>query len=240
MESPFDDIRQISTSEEYIIFVIDASGSMDGTDTYDEYSKAFHVEKNIKSVLTRMHNSNKKDSFKVSLIYFAANTYITKYDGMPYFSPKDALDNINQYKGNINGGGTNITQALKFTLKTIEQFIKDPNHSDDKHATVILLTDGHDNNSSKESVREAASQLVATPICPNLATIAFGNEADHTILKEIATTPTDDQRYAFKKHELDHHIHDTLFLDVTRDEKISQDSITIIRNFMNVLSDTVK
>jgi hypothetical protein len=72
---------------ELLVFLLDGSGSMcnpddGGTATYDGRTKAAHLCEIAKEVLSRLNRSEKRDTFRVALVYFAVQATIVEVEAV--------------------------------------------------------------------------------------------------------------------------------------------------------------
>jgi len=75
-------IRETPVEEvELLVFVMDGSGSMGSTDTFDRRRRADHLHELVKATLERLAKSTRKDIYRVSFIYFSDNVHVEEQGG---------------------------------------------------------------------------------------------------------------------------------------------------------------
>ena len=91
---------------------------------------------------------------------------------------------LNRVSGIVEGGGTRLYDTVQEAYKSLE------NKGDESHIrSIVVLSDGQDTESSL-SIDDVINQIGATGeeagSSIKLFTIAFGDDADKDILKQIA------------------------------------------------------
>lgn len=172
------------------VLMVDGSGSMAvPLAAGNETSKADTVLKVTKEFVSVLKDSKIKDSFWLSS--FAFNTSISSMlpSGKEYLKVSQIdPDQISHPLAVLESKGrTDFAMALTQALRTAQAFRRDLNIPVDpkyRRAVVILLSDGLHNEGNVEHVHKIASQISNMwPLC----TVAFGKDADTTLLKSIAT-----------------------------------------------------
>lgn len=161
-----------SETRQRVIFVRDASISM------SDENKARDASRATQKCLEELAKPENKDGFYVAGIDFSEDakvvapfTKATKLEG--------TLEDIKTLSS------TNITAGLITARKLLED-TPDPIDSKERFLkpVVILFTDGDHNEGCKP--HRAAEEL---KVIADLITVAFGNDADEGLLREIANTP---------------------------------------------------
>jgi len=225
---------------ELIVFLLDGSGSMKSENTPDGKQKIEHLNLIVKSVLQRLQNSSKVNSFKIALVYFSTNVTVESNGGRDYFSVSEALGFYKNPLDVVGGEKTAIADALKETSNLLDKFNEDEGIPSIKHATVLLFTDGNEVIKTSNDVINEAQNLISHIISPSIATISFGSDADEHLLESIATQPNERQIQHLRNANVYHHLKNRqkLFLVGHESGKISEEKVIAIRNFIETLSKT--
>ena len=122
---------------QYIIFVLDASRSMDGLSN-KKSSKAEEVHNAVNSVIQRLEQSKNVNSFDIGLWCFSDSNY-------PIFKIKTIKESLAQNYNPIKlidqPGETNLNETLIDVEKEIDAYCK-INYTKNHQVLVLLLTDG--------------------------------------------------------------------------------------------------
>jgi len=205
---------------ELLVFVMDGSGSMNYTDTYDKRTRAEHLYELVKATLERLSKSSRRSAFRVSLIYFSDNVYVEEQEGRKYFTIDEALQLLKNPVQVAGGRSTWIAGGLRKALEIVDEF------------------------AGKDAVRQVVSELKAHRLAPILATIAFGTEQemDKALLNEIASEASERQKRHLKIAGVASHLPDPdkLYIDGHVGGEITRQKAEALRNFVYVLSATRK
>ncbi len=231
----------IATAEaELLVFVLDGSGSMTATTTFDGKPKVEHLESIMVKLLDRLSKSSKAPAFRVAFVYFSESAILETGEGRKYFPIDEALKLFSNPVAKAGGRNTAIADALETVGSVLDDFTKDEGIPSQRHATVFLLTDGQENMRGADDVREAARIVTSNVIAPTLATISFGVDADEILLKEIASRPSERQIRHLDMAQVLSHLPDVtkLFIQGHADGKISEEKAEALRSFVETLSET--
>ena len=160
--------------EQNVCLCRDASGSMNGKKAADASAASLDL-------VNELAQPTNKDGFNVAVIGFASSSRIVHE-----FQKAASLDgHVKPLKLDSGGGSTNITASLDDALKLIENRQK---QIDDEisylRPVVILFTDGR-HNQGPEPLKIATRLKQKADV----VTVAFGADADVTLLGKLATTP---------------------------------------------------
>ena len=155
-----------------VVFVRDKSGSMDGQKAKDASAASLDL-------VAELAEPANKDGFYVGVVDFGRGSTIVHN-----------LDKATTLNGRIsslfaNDGSTNITAGLEDALSVLE---KAEQHNQEGvsflRPVVIVFTDGcHNEGPGPQSV---ANRLKGVA---DLVTVAFGSDADETLMRSLATSP---------------------------------------------------
>jgi len=229
---------------ELLVFVMDGSGSMGSTDTFDRRRRADHLHELVKATLERLAKSTRKDIYRVSFIYFSDNVRVEEQGGRKYFTIDEALQLLKNPLDVASGKSTSIAGALRKALELVEEFDRDDTLPTNKRITLFLFTDGAENVETKDAVKHVANQIKAHRLAPILATIAFGTEGemDKDLLMEIASESSERQKRHLRIAKVAEHLPNVnkLFVDGHVGGEITKQKAEALRNFVYVLSATKK
>lgn len=229
-----------------LIFLLDGSSSMAETETPDGRTKAAHLEQLVQGSLQRFRESAVASAFQVSLVYFGAkpivdngpNTgrYVAILDPSHPQAPPPPVRNPVSVMGSA-AGSTAIGKALREARAVFVEFLADQELPVDKSATVLLFSDGGENEESTEKVLEAMQALRVGRPC-TLASISLGLKADEKLLQELASNPNAQQKNAFMNSAVlaDLPNPDKLFLVGHVDGELTAVKASQIREFVDLTS----
>jgi Mg-chelatase subunit ChlD len=223
---------------ELLIFVMDGSGSMTERTTQDGREKADHLYDIVKETLETLSKSTKRESFRISFIYFSETPYVETIGNTKYFRVDEALQLLKK-STEVPGNNTAIADALRKANEIIDEFKNDISIPQRRYVTVFLFTDGLENIKTKEDVEEEAMRLRnRTDISVSLATISFGSDADEDLLKKIASQLNYLQRRVLEMEGLLNELPDPdrLFVQGHATGTITERKAKTIRNFVETLS----
>jgi Mg-chelatase subunit ChlD len=227
---------------ELLILVMDGSGSMATTDTFDQRRRADHLYDLVKATMERLARSTRKPIYRISLIYFDNQVYPVEKEGCKYFTLDEALKYIKNPIEVTRGDGTGIAGALRKAMEIIDDFYKNEALPQNKRVTVFLFTDGAENVESEYAVREVANQIKAHPSSPILATASFGTsgEMNKGLLIQVASESSERQKRHLKLAKVAEQLEDLnkLFIDGNVGGEITKQKAEALRNFVYVLSVT--
>ena len=226
---------------ELIILVLDGSGSMKWKKTtHDGQSKVHHLMEILDGFLARVRNSENSGRYRIAPIYFATKIFT---ESNLYAHPDAVV--VQNPVTRAGAGRTAIAKALRKCTEIFEEFIKDDTLPDEKYCTVFLFTDGNDDVSGDNAVRNAAEDLKThfqdVSIEPSLATIAFGSKADESLLQEIASSLSERQkrhlRHSLVLNQLPNK--DKMFIQGHSQGIMTHEIVESLKRFVWVLSTTI-
>jgi len=264
-ENILDQESQETPEAELLIFLLDGSGSMTETNTHDGREKADHEVEIVIKTLERLSASSKRANFRFHVMYFARNVMPRKIGEKIYYTIDEVLDLINDDRekhrkpddtiGNpayiVGGGQTALADAIESIENVIIEFHNDEGIPEEHNATVFIFTDGHENvrsSSSQQCIDEVKLEIVKLSSCilpPAIATISLGNDADDELLIDIASEPQKRQLEHLDRAGVLNHIQKDpdgnyrCALKGHADDEITEELSEAIRNFVDVLSQTV-
>ncbi len=160
-----------------------------------------------------------------------------------YFRTDAALKALKMPCEITGGGKTSIVAALAKAREVLDAVHADEGlPADKKFATVFLLTDGQENMQTAQEVHEEIGKLRAHPISPVIAVVSFGIDADDALLLTVANEPTERQVQHLQVAGVLGLISQEprkLFLKGHSGGTVTKDQAEAIRNFLNVLSDSI-
>ena len=155
-----------------VVFVRDKSGSMDGQKTKDASAASLDL-------VAELAEPANKDGFYVGVVDFGRGSTIVHN-----------LDKATTLNGRVsslfaNDGSTNITAGLEDALSVLE---KAEQHKQEGvlllRPVVIVFTDGcHNEGPDPQNVANRVKGVA------DLVTVAFGSDADETLMRSLATSP---------------------------------------------------
>lgn len=224
---------------ELIVFCLDHSVSMGSSDTFDGRTRRQHLDDLVVRSLERMGRAKAAQNFLVSIIYFAAGVEVAQADGLPYFSINTAIDLVRK-GSSVPTEATDLVGAISRAHDVVEQFATASELSSNKVGTVLLFTDGEHTARTAETPDIAAQRLKGHVLTPTFGCVRFGGGDGGGVLARIASTMNPEQERSFDKNGmLGRFSNKVLYLDVTDNQQFSDDAQNLIRNFINVLSQTV-
>jgi len=236
---------------ELALFLLDGSGSMcnpgeGATATYDGRKKAEHLLEITKETLARMHGGTKRDAFRVALITFAEEAIAAEVEvrgtKVSYFTPEAAIGALRPPCEITNGGKTSIVAALAKAREVLDTVAQDSGLPEKKSATIFLLTDGRETIRTAQEVRDELGKLRPHALAPTIAVVSLGTDADDELLLDVASEPTERQVRHLELAGVLGLISQEprkLFLKGHSGGDMTKQQAEVIRNFLNVLSQTI-
>ena len=152
-----------------LICVIDVSGSMHG-------EKIYQVKESLKILISLM---GEKD--RLCLITFSSNA--KNFYNLEYLTKKNKEileEKINQISA---GGGTNILSGLKMAV----EIIKGQTYNEKRVSSILLLSDGCDNESNDVELADSLKQLTkGLGLSFTLHTFGYGDDHDAKVMNKLA------------------------------------------------------
>ena len=152
-----------------LICVIDVSGSMCG-------EKIYQVKESLKILISLM---GEKD--RLCLITFSSNA--KNFYNLEYLTKKNKEileEKINQISA---GGGTNILSGLKMAV----EIIKSQTYNEKRVSSILLLSDGCDNESNDVELADSLKQLTkGLGLSFTLHTFGYGDDHDAKVMNKLA------------------------------------------------------
>jgi uncharacterized protein YegL len=152
-----------------LICVIDVSGSMHG-------EKIYQVKESLKILISLM---GEKD--RLCLITFSSNA--KNFYNLEYLTKKNKEileEKINQISA---GGGTNILSGLKMAV----EIIKSQTYNEKRVSSILLLSDGCDNESNDVELADSLKQLTkGLGLSFTLHTFGYGDDHDAKVMNKLA------------------------------------------------------
>ena len=162
-----------SNRKQFVILIRDKSGSMRGQKAKDASDASLDL-------VSELSLPSNKDGFYVAVVDFSSESKVI------HQPEKVTLLNgkVSPISVGIIGESTNITAGLEDAYKILGKFeIKNENFSF-LRPVVIVFTDGCHNEGPLP--HEIANKLKQKA---DLVTVAFGSDADETLMRELASTP---------------------------------------------------
>lgn len=130
-------------------------------------------------LVSALADPTNKDGFKVGIVDFAKKAKMVQQ-----LTKASALaGNVPSLSTGCLGSATNINAGLELALKMLQEETKEPGISY-LRPVVLIFTDGcHNSGPSPETV---ANDL---KVIADLVTIAFGTDADETLMRSLASSP---------------------------------------------------
>ena len=190
-----------------LICVIDISGSMCG-------EKIDLVKKSLK-ILVKLMDKNDR----LALILFESNASI--YFDLDYMTDKTKQNLIMKIDEISASGGTDILSGLEKAVEILKKEKESKN--DNRVSSIILLSDGCDNNKNDIQLGEALKNLTkGQNLSFTLNTFGYGNDHDPKIMNRLAN------------------IRDGSFFYVENYKKVSEYFVTVLGACVSVISKNVK
>ena len=190
-----------------LICVIDISGSMCG-------EKIDLVKKSLK-ILVKLMDKNDR----LALILFESNASI--YFDLDYMTDKTKQNLITKIDEISASGGTDILSGLEKAVEILKKEKESKN--DNRVSSIILLSDGCDNNKNDIQLGEALKNLTkGQNLSFTLNTFGYGNDHDPKIMNRLAN------------------IRDGSFFYVENYKKVSEYFVTVLGACVSVISKNVK
>lgn len=154
-----------SQHKQVVIIIRDASPSMEND------NKAIDAQRACEELVSELAKPINKDGFIVGIVDFWEKAVI-----------KHELLTATQLENNISSieidGATNITAGLEKGLKLLES-----TQESSLRPIILLFTDGeHNTGKAPHKIAEKLKQVA------DVVTVAFGDDADEKLLKELAST----------------------------------------------------
>jgi len=225
---------------ELLLFLLDGSGSMKEINTPDGRRKVDHENAIVTSALQRLKDSSKANSFKVSLIYFSTRVIPDRDGERVYFPIHEAVQRYKDPVTVVGGEKTAIADAIDKAGSILDGYNSDEGMPREKRATILLFTDGLEVIRTRDAVVNSARAAMSHPVCPALATISFGKDADEYLLRDIASTANERQIRHLRNANVYQHLPDKqkLFLIGHDNDQVTEQKAIAIRNFVETLSMT--
>ena len=190
-----------------LICVIDISYSMDG-------EKIDLVKKSLK-ILVKLMDKNDR----LALILFGSKASI--YFDLDYMTDKTKQNLITKIDEISASGGTDILSGLEKAVEILKKEKESKN--DNRVSSIILLSDGCDNNKNDIQLGEALKNLTkGQNLSFTLNTFGYGNDHDPKIMNRLAN------------------IRDGSFFYVENYERVSEYFVTVLGGCVSVISKNVK
>jgi uncharacterized protein YegL len=227
---------------ELLVFLLDGSGSMSQTNTFDGRSKEDHLVELVEWLLKRLQKGSKQSAFRVSYVYFSDWVEVETEEDQKYWTMDVAIDKLTSPVQRAGGGKTALADAINAVNDIVKTFNTDEGIPAQKNVTVFLFTDGNENVRKPEDVNSEAKQLLTIDPTPIIATISVGMDADEDLLMEIASEPNERQLRHLDLSGVIHHLPDQnkLFLQGHVDGTVSEEKAEALRMFVETLSETSK
>ena len=216
------------------IGLIDISGST-GIKV-NELTKLMIMLESMKNLFLRLGRSTANSVFRFAIIVFDTKTeYLLTSDGNKIFTASEGLDVLKNADLKPRGG-TDIGKALITAHELSEEFFQST--GEPGKVSVFLMTDG---KSNPEAAKKAAIELKAGINSPVLSTISYGMDANDSLLKEISSEASDEQKQVLRKAGLLNSLEDGKLFVKAHDENgvVTEEKIEIVRNFSLVISQTI-
>ena len=156
-----------------LICVIDISGSMYG-------EKIHQVKESLKILVDMM---NEKD--RIALVLFSS--YASLLNDLEYLT-KENKEKIKKKIEEINAtGGTNIASGLQIAVDILKKEKNTPKENESRSSSVILLSDGCDNDNDEIQLGEKLKSLTkGEKLSFTLNTFGYGDDHDPKIMNKLA------------------------------------------------------
>ena len=156
-----------------LVCVIDISGSMDG-------NKIYQVKESLKILIDMM---DEKDRIALILFHSSANLF----NDLEYLT-KENKTKIKKKIETINAdGGTNIASGLKIAVDILKKERDTPKNNETRSSTLILLSDGCDNEMDDIKLGETLKSLTkGEKLSFTLNTFGYGEDHDPKIMNKLA------------------------------------------------------
>lgn len=232
-----------------LVLALDASPSMDTTDTFDGRSRAAHVNDIVRDTLAGLSQSKIGPGLLVCLLSFSGDVVcLSPGDSGYVFSPVQAWLNtpLRSYLSTVDRDWTNIRLALDRAADAIDGFrqsgLAQQMSMNWQNATVVVLTDGEhltQVNGKAERSQDIVNHVFATLNRSDNVSFGFiglGNKADHDALVGWASQATPEQLAiaASKRVQLEQQ---RLYVKAnSQDTRMGQ----IVRSFVDLASSRVR
>ncbi len=192
-----------------LICVIDISGSMSG-------KKIELVKKSLK-ILAKMTDENDR----LAPILFESDASI--YFDLDYMTEKNKQNLIAKINEIDSRGGTDILSGLEKAVEILKKENLKTKKNDNRVSSVLLLSDGCDNDKNDIQLGEALKNLTkGENLTFTLNTFGYGNDHDPKIMNRLAN------------------IRDGSFFYVEDYKKVSEYFVTVLGGVVSVISTNVK
>lgn len=156
-----------------VVLVRDRSSSMHGRKAQDASAASLEL-------VAELAAPSSKEGFNIAVVDFATSSGVAHDLG-----PATVLNGkLSSLSVGLLGGSTNITAALEDATSILENSHQQQEGIAYLRPVVLMFTDGCHNGDVHP--RDVATRLKQTA---DLVCIAFGNDADEALLRELASTP---------------------------------------------------
>lgn len=188
-----------------LVCVIDVSGSMNGP----------KIEQVKSSLITLISMMGSKD--KIGLVLFNSQAY--RYMDFTIVTNENKENIINEIKKIQAHGGTSILKGLSIAV----DMLKEINLFSTSTSSIILLSDGMDNNLSGMEIIDGLKALTkGTELSFTLNTFGYGNDHDSNLMNKLAIS------------------RDGAFYYVENISKVNEYFVNVLGGIMSVVSKNVK
>ncbi|XP_077999603.1 inter-alpha-trypsin inhibitor heavy chain H3-like [Glandiceps talaboti] len=157
-----------------VVFIIDVSGSMDGT-------KLKQTKDALKTILDEMRSFDRFNilTFSSGVSFWQENTMVLA-----------TAENVREAKSYINGlradGGTDFNSGLVQGVEMLRGVTDDAENTERSAYLIIMLTDGHPTSGVTilKDIQETAKEVIRGQY--SLFCLGFGNDVDFNFLKKIS------------------------------------------------------
>ena len=156
-----------------LVCVIDISGSMDG-------DKIYQVKESLKILIDMM---DEKD--RIALILF--NSSAKLFNDLEYLTKENKAKIKKKIETIDADGGTNIASGLKIAVEILKKEKNTPKNNESRSSTLILLSDGCDNEMDDIKLGETLKSLTkGEKLSFTLNTFGYGEDHDPKIMNKLA------------------------------------------------------
>lgn len=230
-----------------LVLALDASGSMDESDTHDGRPRHEHVNEILNNTLRRLRQTSIASRLWISVVVFSDQVVERSPEGDAVFSVVgDWADSNVNYLDGIERGYTNIRLALDRCADLIDGF----RHSDVSRdlamnwdaATVVLLTDG-EHYTPVDGKFETATDIddhvystIRRAEKVSFGFIGLGGGAKHDAMQTWATKATEQQTEMAKRMNIQL-VGGSLYVKV---DASNQNLDYVVRSFIDIASSRAK
>lgn len=180
------------TYEQLGIAVVDGSASMAGLESASGLQKARSVEKAMAELAERLATSDMADQYALAVVSFDSR--------VDHPLPPTPVLDLDPSDLDLNllgrhGGSTAIGDALSQAGRVAEQFLADERDGIPRYAVILLMSDGQSNGGEDPIVVAARLKRQFSRSKPHgpelvIATAAYGDDANASVLAQIASNPS--------------------------------------------------